>query len=134
MRITQYGDDFNGFRFQQDLWHTPILEIYLLENYKPEAKYLRSQLIYYTNMPSVYPYEVVDYKDIEEAILNKNREVAYVQILPITMQNKQFMHYVVEASTGRIAGYSAPLFAFKGFTYGTRIKQRHLKDYTRFVD
>lgn len=202
IETTEYASGgYAGARFKADSWKTSVMMIDLIENYNPEATYIKSKPVYYTNLPSIYPskadlafgtqmiqnylearllgknrkeameevreyskaletktlllakedmkesltdeeikkaypysYQVVDYLTIEEAILSKDPNVAYVIIIPMTSNNKTtFIHYVVEASTGYLIGYSAPLIGFKGFTYGARIKSKHLKDYTQFV-
>lgn len=80
-----------------------------------------------------YKYIVTDYATIEKAILEKDKNYAYVQITPM-MGTSGFVHMVVDAEKALLIGYSAPApIGLKGVGGAERITPKHLKNYTRFV-
>lgn len=82
-----------------------------------------------------YKYQLTDYSTIEKAILDKDKNFAYVQIVPM-MGTSGFVHYVVDAEKAVVIGYSAPFpIGLKGVSSGAaRITAKHLKNYTQFVE
>lgn len=83
-----------------------------------------------------YPYKLAGYEEIEKAILSRDPKYAYVQIVPMAMNEKTvYAHLVVNAENGEMLGWSAPgPIMISGTGYGQRIKSNHLKDYASNIE
>ena len=79
-----------------------------------------------------FPFKVVDYSTIENAILNRDKSYAIVQIIPLTAGVQANAHIVLNAEDGKSMGYYAPIQAtVMGKNNMGRITERHLKNYSK---
>jgi hypothetical protein len=80
-----------------------------------------------------YPVKVVDYGEIETAILERNKDIAVVQIIPLTVGLPANAHIVMSTADGKSLAYYAPIQAttVAGKNTEARISQRHLKNYAK---
>lgn len=79
-----------------------------------------------------HPVKVVDYSEIEAAILERNKDFAVVQIIPMMVGVAANAHIVVNTADGKSMGYYAPIQAtVAGKNSEARITQRHLKNYIK---
>jgi hypothetical protein len=79
-----------------------------------------------------YAFKVVSYKEIEDAILERDKNYAIVQIIPLMVGVPANAHIVINTEDGKSMGYYAPVQAtVMGKNTESRITQRHLKNYAK---
>ena len=79
-----------------------------------------------------FPFKVVEYKDIETAILERDKSFAVVQIIPLTVGVPANAHIVMSAEDGKSLAYYAPVQATAfGKNTEARVTSRHLKNYAK---
>lgn len=81
-----------------------------------------------------YPHsaKVVDYSEIESAILNRNKNFAVVQIIPLMTGVQANAHIVIDTEDGKSLGYYAPIqTTVMGKNSMARITEKHLKNYAK---
>lgn len=82
-----------------------------------------------------YPYQITDSKSIEEAILNKDPNYAYISIIPLKTGATQDLHLVLNAENSQILGHSAPnVLVLSIRNDSNKIHQRHLENYHKLVE
>jgi hypothetical protein len=84
---------------------------------------------------ATYPYnvKVVEYSEIEAAILERNTDFAIVQIIPLTVGVPANAHIVMSTADGKSLAYYAPIQVSMrgGANSEARIGERHLKNYAK---
>jgi hypothetical protein len=79
-----------------------------------------------------YPFKLVDYQTIETAILERDKNYAVVQIIPLMTGVEANAHVVMSTEDGKSLAYYAPIQAtVMGKNSEARISQRHLKNYAK---
>lgn len=87
------------------------------------------------DIKAAYPfnYKIVDYAEIEKAILEKDSQYAFVQIVPLSLGTLSFEHIVLDAGTGKALTQYLPIQATIGNSSNTneRIGEKALKAYVK---
>jgi hypothetical protein len=79
-----------------------------------------------------YPFKIVDYQTIEKAILDRDKNFAVVQIIPLRTGVPAFAHVVMSTEDGKSLAFYEPIQAsVMGKSTEARIGERHLKNYAK---
>ncbi len=88
------------------------------------------------DIKAIYPfqYKIVDYAEIEKAILEKDAQYAFIQIVPLSIGTLSFEHIVLDAATGKAMSQYLPIqVTMIGNSSNTaaRIGEKALKAYVK---
>jgi len=91
------------------------------------------------DIKAAYPfnYKIVDYGEIEKAILEKDSQYAFVQIVPLSLGTLSFEHIILDAGTGKALSQYLPIQVTTiGNSSNTneRIGEKALKAYVKNAD